>query len=646
MGLWSKLKETHAPAIADAEEHATPPDNQYRGAGVGWSKDLKRILELPQINTEADGPALAKKWTAALSRANKACRCATEFGRCITELNDVQGRGLESGYLYGGLLGPIGVGHGKTGLTILLPMVMKSERAVLLLPSNLKPQFVERDFPQWSAHFNVPNLAGGPTFTPGKPILRVLSYAELSNMKASELLAQIEPDLIIADEAHNLSAKDAARTKRFLRYLGERKNRQGKPARFVCLSGTLTKRSLMDYAHLSEHALGERSPLPLHYPTLVEWAAALDAGSFMKPAGNLRRLCSDESEPVRSGFRRRLVSSPGVVATKETALGTSLLLTKFQVQAPTKVRNLTQTITEAWERPDGEPLTDVLSLLRCARQMSAGFFYRWIWPHNEPTHIIKEWLAARKEWFTEVREKAGQGRVQLDSPGLVERAAARWHFGYSHDNPDGSTTHVPKHTKKGPKPVWDSATYLRWNAIRDQAHPETQTVWEDRFLVEACAEWGQKNKGLIWVEFGDFGREIAKTGALPYFGGGEEASSGIIKEKGKRSVVAAIKAHGTGKNLQAFHQNLVPTSPTSGAIWEQMIARTHRPHQLASEVTCEVAQHLPVLEESFSKAMSASRYIQETTGSKQKLLMAKVAFTTHATSFGRDAALLDDEEEV
>jgi hypothetical protein len=56
--------------------------------------------------------------------------------------------------------GPIGVGHGKTLLDLLTPMVVPCRVAVLLLPSKLKKQLLESDWHFYGQHWKLPNLAG------------------------------------------------------------------------------------------------------------------------------------------------------------------------------------------------------------------------------------------------------------------------------------------------------------------------------------------------------------------------------------------------------------------------------------------------------------------------------------------------------
>lgn len=609
--------------VAIPEERILSDKPRFGRPAVGPSRDLDRVMSLPRRAVNPADPSAAEKWTRLLrSPNNDPCDCRERWGSCLHKLLPIQGWGLEEAANAGGLLGLIGVGHGKTGLDILLPMVVPGCKvALLLIPPNLKPQFLQRDFPQWAKHWRVPNLAHGRYFTPGLPVLHVVAYSELSGAAATDLLERIQPDLIIADEAHNLRRREAARTKRFLRYFA---GRSADGLRLCALSGTLTTRSLKDYAHLAEHALGERSPLPLHWPTVEEWAGAVDAegpNSLAAPIGALRRLCA-EGESAREGFRRRLVETTGVVATEASALGTSLVIAERKVKhVPQEVRDAIAGVNLTWQRPDGEELTDAMTKARVCRELACGFFYRWIWPRGEPKELITEWLAARKEWHKELREKLKTAREHADSPLLLTRAAIRWHDGFVHVEEDGTRQEYPPHTRH--PLTWASMHWPRWREVRDACKPETEAVWISDYLVRDAVAWALDDVGIVWYTHAAFGEAVAALSGLPLYGPGTEASTAILTENGKGSIIASAKAHGTGKNLQAFSKNLIANLPDD---WEQLLGRTHRQGQLADEVGVDIYRHVPELVDAFEAALHRARYVQETTGSPQKLIYASRAF--------------------
>lgn len=600
-----------------------PTRGFFTGPPVGDSKDLQRILSVPRRNIDVTDTSMAVKWTAVLSRARPECTCHEKYGFCIKSLNAAQGWALEEANKAEGLLAPIGVGHGKTGIDILLPMVMNCKRAVLLIPANLRHQFLTRDYPQWAEHFRVPNIAGDGLFDPSRPVLHVLSYNELSQAKNSDILTRIQPDLIIADEAHNLKAKDRARTKRFLRQFAAASG-----TRFVALSGTMTTRSVKDYAHLSGLALKEATPLPVHFPTLESWATALDAVELPAPPGALEALCRP-GEDVRSGFRRRLIETLGVVATEEASVGCSLVINERKVKPPKDIDDKLKFIRDQEARPDGEELIDQMQVASVARQMACGFFYRWQFRKGETPEQIERWLDVRSKWRKELRTKLKTGGVGTDSEALLQAAASRWHDGYTHEGKD----YAPR-LKSGPLPVWPSVHYKDWCEVRGTVEPHTVPVWVDDYLLNDAIEWAKTHVGIIWYQHRAVGQRLAQLSGLPHYGSGDEANEGIAREKGDRTVIASIKAHGVGKNLQAFNDQLIVSPPSDAAAWEQALGRTHRQGQKADEVLCDVYRHTPEMASAVDGAIMRARYIFETTGQKQRLLYASTTFSLDKIKVG------------
>ena len=546
-----------------------PTRNVLGRTAVGHSRDLQRVLELPRRTLDPKDDSMAKKWTSILrSHDTVPCSCYAKFGFCIKDLLPLQGWGLEEASKVSGLLGLLAVSAGKTGIDILAPMVVPNCKvAVLFIPPNLRAQFFQKDYPQWSRHFNVPNLAGGRFFRPGVPVLHVVAYSELSSAKSTDLLKKIQPDLIIGDECHLIARRSAARTSRFLRYCS-----QAKGTRFLGLSGTLTNRSLEDYAHLAKLALGEGSPLPLHWPTVEEWAGAIDAekpNKLAAPIGALRKLC-EPGEHVRDGFRRRLIQTPGVVASEQGAVGMSLVISTRKVVTPSSITNALAHVRLTWQRPDGEELTDAMTKAAVCRQLASGFYYRWIWPRGESKEVIKTWLDARREWHKELREKLKYPRDHMDSPLLLTRAAIKWHDGFVDIDPQTQKrTEYPPHTKH--RMTWDAQAWLAWKAVKDSAEPQTEAVWVDDYLIQDAIKWGFQEPGLIWYDHAAFGERLASLSDIPFYGPGTEASEKILSEKGTRTVIVSLKAHGTGKNLQAWHRSLFCCAISSGKDAEQCL---------------------------------------------------------------------------
>ena len=510
-------------------------------------------------------------------------------------LRPIQAAALLEARRVGGLFGPIGVGAGKSDVSLLLPKVMGSKVAVLLVPAALREKVFRQDYPTLIDQYRLPRLIGSkvaPLHAEGE--LHVLSYESLSSEKQATVLDDLRPDLIVCDEAHALRHPSATRTRRFLRYFKEHRD-----TRLCAMSGTMTSKSLKDYAHLAWLTLREDAPIPTKWTVLEEWAAALDSSFLQAPAGVLMEFC-EPGETAREGFRRRLVETAGVVATSESALGTGLVLNERKVEVPAKIRDTLAEMRGTWTSPDGEEVfDDVLTLHRYARQLATGFYYRWVWPRGESLDVRDAWLKARAAWNREVAQfLMHRAKPGIDSPLLVAKAAAEGRIPSMH--------------------------YATWASVRDSAKPETEPVWLDDFLVEDAVSWGREDVGIIWYEHQTVGERIGKLGGFPVFGAGCDS---ILRETGTRTIVASIKAHGTGKNLQTFKRNLITTAPSSGTVWEQLLGRTHRPGQQADEVTVDLYRHTQELRGALIKALRDAEYQERTTGNQQKLLAATYTFT-------------------
>lgn len=611
-------KRFQAPPQQEAKRE---PDLSFikKGEAVGDSADLRRVLALPRRSKPSD-ETLAK-WAQQLESefglGSKPCECGSRFKRpCCKHLLPVQAWALMEAREVGGLLGPIKVGGGKSLLDLLTPTVVGAKVAVLLLPPNLKHQMLEVDWHYYGQHWRLPNLAGSKFYFPDRPTLHVVAFSELSGAKSTDLLKRLRPDVIIADEAHNLKNKKASRTKRFLRHFKEVEG-----TRFFCWSGTLTSKSIRDYAHLSEFSLKQGSPLPHHYMVVEQWAAHLDPSDWRAPCGRLALLGSEPD--ARDGFAKRLLETKGVVTSLDTeGCNASLIVQKLPFKASSEVEEKLKTLEKTWNRPDGERLITALDVARCAKEISCGFFYRWRFPRGEPRALIDEWLEVRKNWHKELREKLKTGREFMDSPLLCAKAAIRWRDGYGFFGRDGERIEVPPLSKQGPLPVWDSEYFPKWEVIRHKVKPETEAVWFDESLPEKTLEWLKKEPGIAWYEFGAVAEKVQQLAResgfnnLTYLGPGDVFNELVSRLQGHEHALASIRAHGTGKNLQQFNRALLTSPPADGAIFEQLLGRLFRRGQLSDTVSFEVFQHTEPFKKAVESARAKAEYSEETLTSR------------------------------
>jgi hypothetical protein len=573
------------------------------------SPDLARIVALARRpRPDADMlSALSLEMTARLARDRGACDCKSKHNRaCIRTLNTTQSWGLFELGTQGGLLGAIGVGHGKTIMGILAPLVVKGcQLAVLLCPPGLVEQLIT-EYQLLANHFRVPSLIvhGANRWedvSAGRPLLHVVPYSVLSTAKATVLLENLRPDLIIADEAHKLKHKGTATTARVIRYAVQQKT-----VRFAFWSGSITDSSIKDYAHLLALALQEHSPLPVDPEVVNDWARAIDATPNPAGAGALIKLC-EPGEHYRSGFRRRLTETEGVVSTVEASVAVGLVIkARKPPEIPSVIRSHLNDLRKTWTRPDGEELITALDVARCALELASGFYYRWVFPRGETVAQIETWLEARKNWNKELRHKVA-GRIEhLDSPSLCSNAAARAHGNIAN----------PKDL-----PKWLAKTWPAWYQVRDSVQPETEAVRVDPYLVNDCAEWADSQTGLVWYDKAAFGDWLSEVSGLPKCGGGAKNLEKLKKERGKRSVILSIDSHGTGRDGLQFYfsRQLIANPPSSATGWEQLLGRLHRQGQTSDRVSTEFYSHTPELKRAVNQALSRADYVCETQGSVQKV---------------------------
>lgn len=588
----------------------------YRN-GPRDSKDLQRILAVPRRVLEPT-EALADKWTALLKRPEGTMR-----------LRPIQAAALEEAFIYGGILGLIGTGAGKTLITLLLPTVWGSENAVLLIPPNLRTKLFDLEYPELSKHWHLPNLVGSSTqYTDTKAVLHVVTFSALSSAKNSDLLERLGIDDLICDEVHNLRHSSAARTKRFLRVA---RTQRPKPTptrvdgiglvgsggllrrRIAGLSGSITSGAVSDYAHLGRLILGDRSPLPHDWNELQSWGMVLDVPGDAGPAPDGALSALSPGLTAREGYRRRLVETPGVIATTDNNPGMGLLFDRRDVKAPKTVTDALDVLRKDWKRPDGTPLREAIEVYAAARQLACGFFYRAIYPRNEPLELRREWMDIRRAYYGEVRKRLELNIKHQDSYLLLYNAAAAG--------------------------KWKSAYWAEWARIKDLVEPASETVWLDRFLVDAAIKWALEAPGIVWVESEAVRAavEIAEGAGIPVYAGGKEDEAALLAEDGSRSVVASMRAFNAGVNLQyTFKRNLITTCPASNSLLEQAISRTHRPRDpaqirpavgLMDDVTADYYLHTPELVKALKDARAKAAQVYETVGNAQKLSMATWLFS-------------------
>ena len=541
---------------------------------VHVTRELARIRDLPRRVYE--GPELAEQLSRLLRQPH---------GR--QTLRPLQAQALLEIGTLGGLLGPLPVGSGKTLISFLAPVVARARRPMLLIPAKLR-QKTERDLYQARRDWRVPAS------------IRVESYERLGRTQHRDALDAYRPDLLILDEAHRAKNPKASITRRIRRYVEAHPECQ-----IVAISGTITSRSIRDFAHLAVWTLGAPSaPVPTNFHELEEWAEALDASPSREP-GALVVFADDTEiathgarEACRRGYRRRLTATPGVVAmTNDHDASCSLQLSQITTTPPKAVQAAFAEVRDEGCRPDGWYLEDPFAVGRCARELALGFYYRW---RPDPP---REWLDVRKTWAKACRHIIDTNHRKIDTElGVIQ-----------------AIRHYP-----------EAEESLRaWQEIKPSFEPSTEPVWLADHAVQQALEWMRSHHGIVWVEHQAFGDRLAEISGAPYY------ASGGLDRRGRRiedarprdgSIIASRKSSGEGRNLQAWSRALVVSPPSSGEIWEQLLGRHHRSGQEADEVAFDVFLGCVENAKSILTALERARYTEQITGQPQKILIADKTF--------------------
>lgn len=496
-------------------------------------------------------------------------------------LRSIQARALMELYEHGGLFGPIPVGEGKTLVAFLAPAVLRAERPLLLVPSSVYPQTCAM-YTEYARHWRLPNI-------------QILTYGLLSRESGEEALFEAHPDLLICDEAHYLRAKDAARTRRVLRYMA-----QNPDTRFVALSGTMTNQSLRDYAHLLWLAVRNHCFLPRDRYLFDSWCRILD--SREQPMRSdfyaVESLCPDHGhnrETVRKAYQDRLRGCPGVVCGEPGRLGTSLRLVWFKPRWGSE--KAYQRVEETGMRPDGMVLADPVSVWRCLRQVALGFYYKWSWPKGEEDI---PWVLARNAWAREVRSElafhAGPG---YETEHQVYRAV--------------EALPADQRAACSLGQAWNA-----WTEAMTRPGPETVSVWLETETLGNIIQAFRREPVILWYWSQAVADELERQGVTVCRAGQRPP----VFDADLPRLLGLSLAHATGWNLQRYHRSIVLEPPSNGQQWEQLIGRTHRWGQEADTVFVYVPDHAPLYRAAVAKARKDARYVEQTKGMAQRLCYA------------------------
>lgn len=562
------------------------------------------------------------------------------------ELNEYQIDALCNIYEYHGAFCPIGVGWGKTFITILAPYVADSKKCLLLVPSKICDQLMEIDIPQCISEFGYDPKAiclKGKGAEKRIEILEnkssgmvVMPYSLLSTADADEMLTLLEDvDLVIADECHLLKNHTSARTRRFADFLA-----RGWP-KFVPLSGTVTIKSIREYCHLVYWSLRKHNFLPQNGSTLNELDDLLRPGVEQefprlwsnRPPGidHLVRWASDlgkhkgyitSAADFRKIFGERLRSSKGVTATVSASIDASIYIdTDMFSEFPQIVEDKIKVLSERWETPEGNMIVNPLEYGKYLNQLTSGFYYETFFPPETPTETILK--ADRHAKFNSKLRSFLNYKARVsgyDTPFLIME-------GLRSRKKEVATL----------QDVYDSAYFDGEPPKKDR-----KEVWFSDYKLQQAEKWvkslgnKQSSGGIIWYYWNITGKKLYEY-LYARFGDKIIYCPADCPEMNfhypDKILVASERSHGTGRNLQQYHQMLFAEYIGNAGKFEQSIGREHRQGQLSDCVYITVPTVCWSERQRFEKAINEAKYIQETQTGRQKLLLGDYS----SVYFGRIA---------
>jgi hypothetical protein len=524
-------------------------------------------------------------------------------------LHDHQAVALRELYQTGGLVAPLKVGAGKTLITQLAPTLLRAERPVFVTQASLideaKSEFVTYRSAGWDVR--LPHL---------------VSYAKIGSKKSEHELMRLAPDLLMFDEAHKLkNLKSASSVRRVARAI------QALRPRVAMLSGSMFGPKLMEYWHLLCWALGPHAPVPLVHAEACAWAQALDQdtdGFRRTELGALATLPGAD-------FHEYKLSRAGIVPTMGEQCTAAIELHRWAPPMPPVLEGMIAEVHATKTRPDGELLEDA-EVADTLQQLAQGFWYRW-----DPMPP-DWWLDPRRGWHRYVRTIVDMHLDGFDSPFMVRSALARlprtdYVLRPEHKAAAAEVLEVDPHailpqhwyrTVQRPCPAAEPpdadlgrALMHAWDEVKERYEPTTVAEWIDDAPLRAAAEYAQAagtDPCLVWTRHTAAGVRLRELG-IPYFAGGTNPR--IVA--GQASIACSIAAHGTGKNLQAWHRNLILTCPANTRTLEQLMGRTHRKGQSAATVSYAFMTCTDYQRDVLSRVQSEAPAAGESAGSVLKI---------------------------
>jgi len=652
MGFASKISSIQKPKEQPKKNFSAFLQNTSKG-DVGDRGEMDRILSLPREELLSD-----EDFAKINARVLKP-EIYAEGRRLFTS----QAKAIYEYLEYSCMVGGLGVGNGKslTGLIVAQLLWSKGVHKILYL----MPSKNFNSYPNYHIPFARKVLPELPPFVPmggldqktrmrkaksDRPGVYLFPYSYLSTTDAEDLINEISPIAVISDEAHNLANAKSARTKRLFRFIKD------KSPLFYPMSGTMTKKKLLDHAHLLRAALGDLTPLPRSGSLLKDWGRILDSDSVFqgKLAARMldplrywaqREFPEGEFPPITSGYREayqmRLKTAPGVVISGESECEASLNIFNWTIPDPTsfdgydKIQELIGEVEQFWRTPNGDEIDWAIHKFKWLKELSSGFYNELIWPTDEEVadhardHIDIREARSRLE-RAKAHHKIKQGynrelrdflhhrsRKGYDTPLLVDREIAR--------NGNKRVGHTLA-------AVWRKMRDMEFDGMPKRV---SRAVRVCDYKIRAATVWAEsvfskKETEAIWYENIEIGlwlveelrKVLGRKRVVHCPAGAKYNTIAEDSKNNKGKVLVCSFAHAEGTNMQYLAKSFVVQWPRPAQLAHQLLGRHHRTGQLSDSVDfwrCVVTDFDHLL---MAGCLNDALYAHETSGLDQKTILA------------------------
>lgn len=604
-------------------------------------REMNRILELP-INRPLS-PQIHREFSDATLLPTAEIDC----------LLPTQSEAIAAYLRTGGLFGYIGVGKGKALISVACAVAAYragKKKIILLIPPKLTLQTVEKVLPWLRKQMpvNLPvhvvsgkNKKNRTKAAQARSGLFIMAWSQLSIVDTDELIQTIAPELIIADEAHNLSNKGSSRYKRINRYMVQHPETQ-----FVCLSGTMGKKSLLDYYHLMKWALKDKCPMPNTEMETTNWASVLDTSynehttsTVLHPM--LRWAQEDGLHDLKrdiAGYRKaynhRLSTTTGVVfAVGEDDLGTSITFSNEPVEVPDdypgmdKLKELLDQLHHMDTSPDGDIIDFAIHKFRHDYELTCGFYNSLRWPSIEKIMRIRGLEQVGADDLLERSKDYHRARQDY------HRILRLWLKDSSREGLDTPLLLGTNMTHHGAEFVGDEL-YDAWSIMKNfdfegRLERDSVPVRVCDYKIQAALRWAKSLKGssgIIWYKNNEVGRwayEILAAAGLDVVlcDASKKGNAAMNNDEFHTSkiLIASITAYREGINAQPIEHVYFLQFPREAHFAEQAVGRNHRTGSPYDELTY-TTNFSNEFDKNMFSAVLADALFQHQAGSEHKLI--------------------------